>query len=212
MGGSNKQLMELDGRPVLARTLGAFEAAPLINGIVLVGAPALLSLYSKLVRDWGCHKMVSVVPGGINRQQSVYQGLLAVPFGCEIVLVHDGARPLVSLEEIEKVINAARLYGAATCAVPVKDTIKEEDGAGFVLRTPDRSRLWLTQTPQGFSYPLLLGAHRQVRQGPSEATDDAMLLESQGFKVKLVRGSYSNIKITTPEDIAVAACMLGEIT
>ncbi|MFZ5645650.1 MAG: 2-C-methyl-D-erythritol 4-phosphate cytidylyltransferase [Bacillota bacterium] len=207
MGGANKQLLLLSGVPVLARTLSALNSAEL-DGIVLAVPGDSVAEYGKLVTDWGLKKITAVVPGGFNRQQSVLAGLLAVPSECRLVLVHDGARPLVSGKQIEVVISAAAENGAATLAVPVKDTVKEADANCFVKRTPDRSKLWLTQTPQGFIFEILMEAHLKARDGGTVYTDDASMVEAMGRKVKLVQGSYSNIKITTPEDIAVAEALL----
>ncbi|MFZ5651289.1 MAG: 2-C-methyl-D-erythritol 4-phosphate cytidylyltransferase [Bacillota bacterium] len=208
MGGVNKQLQLLAGVPVLARSLQALEQVPALDGIVLVAPPHSLEEFREAAAGWGFKKIVEVVPGGINRQQSVFFGLLAVPFGCRIVLVHDGARPLVSKKEIEDVIAAAEEYGASTLAVPVKDTVKVSSPEGFVAETPDRKKLWLTQTPQGFLFEVVLEAHRLSAGSGVLHTDDASLVEAAGHRVKLVAGSYSNIKITTPGDILIAEALL----
>lgn len=208
MRGSDKQFLELAGLPVLRQTLTVFEKSGQIAGVVLAVAPErYLDPGPGAFRAWGLNKLIAIVPGGNTRQQSVLNGLLAIPFNCRTVLVHDGARPLVTVEEIEAVVAAAGEYGAATLAVPVKDTVKEADGQGFVARTPNRDLLWLTQTPQGFSYQLLMEAHRLAGQSAA-ATDDASLVEAAGHKVKLVPGSYRNIKITTPEDIYIAEALI----
>jgi len=209
MGGINKQLSPLAGITVLARSLGALEQSPRLEGIVLVVPREDAGEYRTLVENWGLSKIKEIVPGGNDRQQSVFAGLLAVPSGCGLVLVHDGARPLVSGKEIEAVIAAAAGCGAATLAVPVKDTIKEAGPDGFVVRTLDRGRLWLTLTPQCFSYDMLMDAHLQARDSGLSYTDDASLVEAAGKPVRLVEGSYRNIKITTPEDLAVAEALLG---
>ncbi len=208
MKGTDKQLIELSGMPVLQHTLAVFEKTTVISGIVLVASPEKFGDGDiVLKKKWGINKLYAMVPGGNMRQQSVMNGLLAVPFSCATVLIHDGARPLVTVGEIEAVVSAAREYGAATLAVPVKDTVKQADVQGFVERTPDRERLWLTQTPQGFSFPLLMEAHRKAGDS-ANATDDASLVEIMGHRVKLVPGSYRNIKITTPEDIYIAEALL----
>lgn len=208
MGGENKQLMSIAGVPVLARSLKALAQVPAVDGIVLVAPADSVPDFSNLAMGWGLKKIVAVVPGGINRQQSVFSGLLAVPSGCRIVLVHDGARPLVTQHEIIDVIEAAGKYGAATLAVPVKDTVKVSSGDGFVTETPDRNKLWLTHTPQGFIYELVLEAHRKAFKSGDLHTDDASLVEAAGHRVKLVAGNYSNIKITTPGDILIAEALL----
>jgi 2-C-methyl-D-erythritol 4-phosphate cytidylyltransferase len=208
MNGVDKQFLELGCMPVLQHTLTVFEKAGQIAGVVLVVAPEKYrDLGSEAFSTWGLNKLIAIVPGGNTRQQSVFNGLLAIPFNCRTVLVHDGARPLITVREIESVAAAADEYGAATLAVPVKDTVKEADGKGFVARTPKREMLWLTQTPQGFSYQLLMEAHRQAGQS-ADATDDATLVEAAGHPVKLVPGSYRNIKITTPEDIYIAEALI----
>ena len=208
MNGADKQFLELGGRPVLQHTLSTFDKSGIIAGVVLVVSPESCRVPGpEIFRAWGLKRLIAVVPGGNTRRQSVLNGLLALPFNCCTVLVHDGARPLVTAEEINAVAFAAGKYGAATLAVPVKDTVKEADGQGFVARTPKREMLWLTQTPQGFFCPLLLEAHRRAGQS-ADATDDASLVEAAGHPVKLVPGSYRNIKITTPEDIYIAEALI----
>lgn len=209
MDGVNKQLMSLAGVPVLVHSMRALEQVSGLRGVVLVAPPDNLGQFRKTTAVWGLKKVAAVVPGGINRQQSVLSGLLAVPSACEVVLVHDGARPLVTAGEIEELIAASVEFGAATLAVPVKDTVKEVGTDGFVARTPDREKLWLTLTPQGFSYDILMQAHCLAKERGDVYTDDASLTEAAGHRVKIVRGSYRNIKITTPEDIAVAEALLN---
>ena len=209
MGGINKQLAPLAGIPVLARSLGALEQSPQLEGIVLVAPRGNAGEFRLLADGWGLKKIIEIVPGGDDRQQSVLAGLLAVPSEYDLILVHDGARPLVSSQEIEDIISAAAGCGAATLAVPVKDTVKEAGPDGFVVRTLERGRLWLTLTPQGFFRDILLEAHLQARDSGSIYTDDASMVEAAGKPVRLVEGSYRNIKITTPEDLAVAEALLN---
>ncbi|SHJ04292.1 bifunctional 2-C-methyl-D-erythritol 4-phosphate cytidylyltransferase/2-C-methyl-D-erythritol 2,4-cyclodiphosphate synthase [Desulfofundulus thermosubterraneus] len=209
-GGVNKQFLPLSGLPVLARSLGVFEEAVPVKGYVLVMAKGEVDRVTRLARrEWGCRKLLAVVPGGERRQDSVRKGLEALPAEAEIVLVHDGARPLVGVEELVAVASEAARWGAATLAVPVKDTVKEAGTDGFVVRTLPRESLWLTQTPQGFRCSLLREAHQRAEAEKISATDDASLVEALGHRVKLVPGSYRNIKITTPEDLAVAEALLG---
>jgi len=208
MGGINKLLLHLDGTPVLIRALQALDRAAGVDGIVLASSPENMAIYREAAKQWQIKKITAVVPGGDNRQQSVYYGLLAVPFDCDIVLVHDGARPLLNDVDVSSIISAAGEYGAATLAVPVKDTVKEAGVDGFVARTPDRKKLWLTLTPQGFSFALLKEAHRQAGESGRMYTDDASMVEACGHRVRLVVGSYSNIKITTAEDVLVAEAIL----
>lgn len=209
MCGINKQMFSLNSVPVLIHSLKSFEDTDFLEGIVLVVPPNTISQFKEEVLKWDLKKTINVVPGGESRQQSVYYGLLAVPSDCEIVLVHDGARPLVSREEIDNLIETVRVHGAATLAVPVKDTVKEVDSKGLVVCTPDRRKLWLTQTPQGFYYDLLLSAHQNAQEKQVVYTDDASMVEAQGHRVKIVRGSYRNIKITTREDLLIAGVLVS---
>lgn len=206
--GINKQLLSLAGRPVLAHSLAVLEAVSCLNGFVLVVPAPDIAMFHKLAKEqWGCCKLFNVVRGGEHRQDSVWEGLCALPSHTQTVLVHDGARPLVGVGQVEKVISEAVRWAAVSLAVPVKDTVKESSPDGFVVRTLARESLWLTQTPQAFSYSLLIDAHCRARQNHMVATDDAALVEAMGYRVKLVEGSYSNIKITTPEDLAVAEAL-----
>ncbi|MFZ5596962.1 MAG: 2-C-methyl-D-erythritol 4-phosphate cytidylyltransferase [Bacillota bacterium] len=208
MGGVNKQMACLSGIPVLARSLYAMDQVEILDGIVLVAPPDGVREFTESAMGWGVKKLAAVVPGGSSRQQSVFIGLRAVPGGCGTVIIHDGARPLVSKRETGDLISAAVKYGAATLAVPVKDTVKVAGADNFVAGTPDRKKLWLTLTPQGFSFKELLEAHQAAQREGLAYTDDASLMEAAGLRVKLVAGSYSNIKITTPEDLAVAEALL----
>jgi len=202
---TDKQLLTLSGRPVLAHSLAILDQAEDIKEYVLVVNIRHLQKFSQLARgEWGCRKLAGIVPGGIRRQDSVWEGLQALPRDTGIVLVHDGARPFVSSELISKVIEQARKWGAATLAVPINDTVKKVDSQGLVLNTIPRESLWLTQTPQAFICSLLLEAHRWARAAQMSATDDASLVEATGHCVRVVEGSSLNIKITTPDDLAMA--------
>ncbi len=203
MKGIDKQFVMLGEKTVLQHTLSVFEEIPSIQGIILVTSGDKVEVMQHITRKWGITKLFAVQSGGNTRQQSVKNGLLAVPSQCDIILIHDGARPLVSKTHIEAVIKETHIFGAATLAVPVKDTIKIANDQGFVAKTLDRSLLWATQTPQGFRYTLLLKAYQQIKDS-DVFTDDASLVESLGYRVKLVLGAYENIKITTPEDLHVA--------
>jgi len=201
----DKQLLTLSGRPVLAHSLAVLDRAEEIKEYVLVVNIRHLQRFSRLTREeWGCHKLAGIVPGGIRRQDSVWEGLQTLPKDTRIVMVHDGARPFISEELISKVIDQAGKWGAATLAVPVKDTVKKVNSQGFVLDTMPREYLWLIQTPQAFTYSLLLEAHRWARAAQISATDDASLVEATGHRVKVVEGSSLNIKITTPDDLVMA--------
>jgi len=201
----NKMYIDIGGKPVLARTIQAFEDCRLIDEIVLVvNEHDIVYCKQNTVDEYGFTKVKTIAAGGKERQNSVYNGLLAVNNGCGIVLIHDGARPFVSEKSIIDSINAADRFGAACVAVPVKDTIKRADDAGLVYETLDRSTLWSIQTPQAFRYSLIMKAHQKAMEDGFIGTDDATLVERLGIKPKLVMGSYDNIKITTREDLALA--------
>ncbi|WP_018087020.1 bifunctional 2-C-methyl-D-erythritol 4-phosphate cytidylyltransferase/2-C-methyl-D-erythritol 2,4-cyclodiphosphate synthase [Desulfurispora thermophila] len=210
--GLNKQLCMLKSKPVLVRTLQIFLQHPGIAGCVAVVAPDQLVLYEKLVSEWRLKSQpgrLVLTAGGSTRASSVQKGLAVLPADCTHVLVHDGARPLVEQADISRVLEAAVECGAAVLAVPVKDTVKQADGT-FIECTPPRGRLWLAQTPQAFAVDILRRAYAVDGTVLEQATDDASLVERLGFKVKLVHGSYRNIKITTPEDLLVADALLED--
>ena len=190
-------------RPLLAYPLAAFQACNAVDRIALVVAAGAVERARALVRDERFDKVCAVVPGGARRQDSVRAGLEALA-GCDWVAVHDGARPLVTPELIERGLEAALETGAACCAIPAPDTVKEADG-DRVVRTLDRSLLWLAQTPQVFRYDLLMDAHRRVK---ADVTDDAQLIESLGVVVRLFEGSSRSIKVTTPNDLALVQALL----
>jgi len=203
--GQNKQYLEVAGMPVLARTVRVFEECSRVDEIVIVANKDDVAYCIKNIVDrFGFKKVKSVVAGGETRQQSVFNGLLSVSAGSDLVLIHDGARPFIDEAGICSCIDAAKEFGAACAAVPVKDTIKSGDGMGFVTETLDRSSLWSIQTPQAFLYNRIMEAHRKAAEERFEATDDASLVEWLGYRVKLVMCSYYNIKITTKEDLAYA--------
>lgn len=211
--GVRKACMEILGRPMLAHTLAAFEATPLIDAVVVVAPSDLVSFCrEEIVERFGFAKVTDVVPGGAERQDSVARGIEAAGPEWEITAVHDGARPLVTPMVIADTVAAAAKHGGAVAAVPVKDTIKEGapagPGAPVVKRTIPRENLWSVQTPQAFHTGLLLEAHRQARRDGFLGTDESSLVERTGAEVRLVLGSYENIKITTPEDIPVAELIL----
>lgn len=206
----NKQYVEVLGKPILARTIQAFEDCGMVDEMVLVANEAEIEYCRKnIAEQYGFQKIRAVTAGGATRQQSVYNGLRAVSGDCGIVLIHDGARPFIDWETIKACVEAAEEYGAAIAAVPVKDTIKRADGSGFVEGTQDRSSLWTVQTPQAFQYPLILEAHEKAEAEGFDGTDDAVLAERLGCRVKLVTSSYYNIKITTREDLVLAAAIAG---
>ena len=199
--GPRKQYVVLCGRPVLAHVMEVMARSGVVDRVVLV-VPAGEEEHCREL--FGGPKVCAVVAGGDRRLDSVFHGLVALAPPPEIVVVHDGVRPLVREEHLAEVVRVAREAGAATLAVPVKDTIKVVDPSGCVVRTLPREELWQVQTPQAFRYEVLLAAHRLARRDGCDATDDAALVERTGQVVRVVRGDYSNIKITTEEDLLLA--------
>lgn len=201
----NKQYIQLEAQPIVAHTIKVFEEMDCINEIILVvGAGEVEFLKKSIIEVYGFQKVSAIVEGGLERRDSVYNGLKAVSQDCSIVLIHDGARPLITKDIIEESIIVAKEYGACIAAVPVKDTIKISNDNMEVIHTPKRDNLWSVQTPQTFQYDLILEAYNHQQPKDSTATDDAMILEALGHTVKIIHGSYNNIKITTPEDLIVA--------
>lgn len=200
----NKQYIELAGVPVLARTVSVFQQCAGIDDIIIVVNEEDINFCRKsIVQQYGFSKVKSLVSGGTERQNSVYKGLCAVGEDCGIVLIHDGARPFVSEKNIADCISGARNFGACGIGVKLKDTVKISDPEGFVADTPDRSRLWSIQTPQGFEFSLIKKAHDMAVQNNYLGTDDMVLVEMQGIPVKIIEGNYRNIKITTQEDLII---------
>lgn len=205
----NKVFLPLAGQPVLAHSIAALMNCRDIDDLIIVGAPAELNRIQELLASMSLTKPWQVVAGGSERQYSIANALAMVAPAADIVVIHDGARPLVTTEAVAQVIAAARQYQAAGVGVPVKDTIKVTDAAGFVVDTPPRDHLWAIQTPQAFAVPLLNRAYAQAGQDGFLGTDDAGLVERLGIKVRLVAGDYRNIKITTQEDLIIAGALLA---
>ena len=247
--GIRKQFMELAGRPVLSWSLNVLALSPIVTEIVLVipaGGGANKSaeeeqehirrLFIDPLPETAAAKVRALVPGGAERYNSVYNGLEAIQWPCDYVFIHDGARPLITEEMLEKLFRAVQEYKAVVAASPSKDTVKITDDSGFVQSTPDRSRVWNIQTPQCFAYGLVkssyekiigaasnaapaaafadfAGAGHQNSQTPRKITDDAMVVEyASDTKVRPVDTGYQNIKITTPEDLLVAEVFLWKRT
>ncbi|WP_020620113.1 2-C-methyl-D-erythritol 4-phosphate cytidylyltransferase [Paenibacillus daejeonensis] len=204
----SKQYLSLGGKPILARSLALFQAMSEVSEIVLVVGSQDVERCQAWTQLYGLGKLTSVVAGGADRQESVYLGLQAVT--ASWVLVHDGVRPLVSQEAVRRCCSLAEREGAAVLAVPVKDTIKQVDGDGLIVATPDRRSLWAIQTPQAFRYDLLLSAHQEAMRSGFSGTDDAMMVEHAGRPVKVAEGEYTNLKITTPEDLPYAEFLLTQ--
>ena len=208
--GKNKIFLKLDGESVLIRTLKKFSQSARINFLIVVVSAGEVETVEELLKTATDLKPYVVTVGGSERQYSIANGLKFVPPESEIVLVHDAARPLINLETIEKVIDAAEKFGGAIAAVPEKNTIKIIDAEGFVKSTPPRADLVAVQTPQGFKKEILLRAYEQAALDNFLGTDDASLVERIGGKIKIVQSDYKNIKITTPEDIQIAETFLAE--
>lgn len=206
MGGRDKLTEPLGGIPVILRTLAAVEAVPEVDEIVVVTREERVEEYRQLLGQ--CSRLLAVVPGGSTRQESVQNGVRALSSDCRLAAIHDGARPLVTPEVFARCIEAARSCGAATAAVPVKDTIKLADERGRVVDTPDRSRLWAVQTPQIFDRDEYLRAAAEAERRGLFCTDDCQLFEAMGREVQLVLGDYRNLKLTTPEDFLAAGAYL----
>lgn len=204
-----KQFLPLAGIPVLARSLLNLQACEEVSGIVVAVNPGEVERAEKEIVDpYGLNKVVAVVEGGEHRQDSVYRALKALPGDTELVLVHDGARPFAGPSLFRRVINAMRDTEGVITAVPVVDTVKEVEG-GWVIRTPERRRLWAVQTPQCFQAFALLDSHERARREGVWATDDASLLERYRYRVRVVRGEVTNIKITYPSDLVAAEALLA---
>lgn len=206
MNGVDKIMAPLAGKPVLAWSIEALQQSPVINRIIVVNSQKNLEPVKCLVMDQKWSKVAEVCLGGQRRQDSVAAGLKLLG-EVEWVLIHDGARPLISSDLIERGLAAARETGAAIAAVPVTDTIKLASDDRTVIETPPRSNLWSIQTPQVFRYGVIKEAYQEAQ---GDVTDDAALVEQTGNKVKLYLGSYDNIKITNPLDLKIAELMIKE--
>ena len=208
-----KQFLEIQDHPVLYYSLKCFQDSPVINDIILVTQSDMIC-YCKdeIVDHYSFTKVSDVIAGGKERYDSVYQGLLACT-DTDYVFIHDGARPFITEEILKRGLAGVRETGACVVGMPSKDTVKLSDEDGFVSTTPERKQVWAIQTPQIFSYALIRKAHESIRKKDmSMITDDAMVVEQEsGVKVRLVEGSYQNIKITTPEDLDVAEVFLKKI-
>lgn len=201
----SKQFIEINSKPVIAYTIKRFEDVDEVDEIIIVtGNEDIEYLKKDIVEKYCMKKVKAVIAGGSERQYSVYNGLRAVNERADIVLIHDGVRPFVRACDIKNIIEQTRVNGACVLGVRVKDTIKICDDDGIVNDTPERKFLWCAHTPQGFSYDIAIKAHEKAREDNFLGTDDSMLAERLGCKIKMVEGSYENIKITTPEDLIFA--------
>ena len=213
MGSSrNKLLLDVMGKPILAWTLQAAKAARHIRWIGIIGQPGDWQDFKEIVVGLGMTKVVHFIPGGATRQESVYRGLQGLPAIAERVLIHDGARCLATPDLFDRCSETLQTCSGLIAAIPVKDTIKVVNDGGIIQSTPDRRQLWAAQTPQGFEVEKLQQCHDEgLRQG-WEVTDDAALFEQCGLPVQIVEGEETNLKVTTPMDLAIAEFILRQRT
>ena len=208
MGGIDKVMAPLGGEPMIAKTVRTFQYCDAVSEIVIVTREDLIVPITNLCKDMP--KVTTVVCGGKSRQESVNLGLNALSGKIKLAAVHDGARPLITWQVIDRAIRAANTYGAAAPAIPVKDTIKVVQG-GVVKTTPDRATLFAVQTPQVFDFDLLRGALKKAELDGAQVTDDCSAVERMGVAVKIVEGDERNIKVTTPLDLKIAEMLLEEM-
>lgn len=212
LGGKiKKQFLTLCDHPVAVHTLTAFQHSPLIDDIICICSKEDLSIFERLVSDHGLIKVTKILPGGERRQDSVWAGVSHLAERSDpndLIAVHDGVRPLVTPQLIEKVIEAAKGEGSAVAALPVTDSLKQVSSDKMVLKSLPRENVWAMQTPQVFRLGILLKAYRTAAQEGFEATDEAMLVERLGLPIRCVEGSIENVKITLPSDLETAEIFL----
>lgn len=205
-----KQFIEIDNKPLLYYSLKAFEESMISNIVVVVGAGDIDYCEKNIINKYGFKKVTKVIEGGEERYLSVYHGLQSLNH-CENVLIHDGARPLITTEIINHILSCMNFDKAIIVGVPVKDTIKQADKKSYVECTPNREHLWSIQTPQSFEFDLISKAYSYIiKKGIQNITDDAMVLEhyNREYPIKIIEGSYENIKVTTAEDLVIAETFL----
>ena len=207
-----KTFVDLAGTPILVRTIAVFARSRRIGIIQPVLPRAFLGAFRRRLAKEGWRQCLPAVPGGRERQDSVAAGLRALPNDVDYVMIHDGARPFVTLPLIHRVLEEAQRHGAALAAIPIQDTVKRVSPHLFLAGTVDRRSLWLAQTPQAFQASLLREAYARARTQPTVATDDAALVEALGHPVRVVPGSPLNLKITTREDLALSRAFLHDAT
>ena len=203
-----KQFLELNGEPILKRTISVFQKLDIIDEIIVTVPIG----YTQTVVNYGFSKVHHIIDGGTSRASSVYLALQYMPEDTGIVLIHDGVRPFINDELVQAVVSAVKINDAAIACIPVTDTIKETDAIGKITKTPNRNNLWRAQTPQGFTYDLINNAYQQAEKDGilDKITDDAMLVERIGVPVYIVPSTPKNIKITTAEDLIIARAFLEE--
>ena len=211
-GETRKQYLTLSGQPVLSYSLITFDACTLIEEIFLVVPKEDIDdCQNKIISTLKLKKRVHLVPGGIYRQDSVYNGLLSLSKKTDTVVIHDGVRPFVRTEDLISCIVCAKNVGACILGTPVSDTLKRVDKLQMIEKTLDRENIWLVQTPQAFQYDLILKAHENAQRDGIVGTDDASLVERLGVGVKIISGSKLNLKITVKEDLAVANALFDAL-
>jgi len=208
-----KQFQYIDDMPVIAHTTQAFNRLDITREIIIAVPPDYVSHTNEIVTNHRLTKVNKIIPGGINRASSVYLALSQLSPDSQVVLIHDGVRPFVSEDIITAVANSAKINNAAVAGIPLIDTIKKVDTGGQVIKTPDRSQFWRVQTPQGFTYELILKAYTQGQKDNilAQVTDDSALVERLGIPVQMVKGNPLNIKITTPEDLILCEMLLKQV-
>lgn len=206
-----KAFLSLGGIPLLIRTLQKFEACRQVNEVSVIVPPEEAAWADKVVGQHGLKKVSRIIPGGSERQDSVYIGLEAIEGNADWVVIHDGVRPFVPVDLIDRLLEETRQWKAVVAGIPPGETLKEISSAGEVVRTLDRDHFWIIQTPQCFESHLILQAHRKAREEGFYGTDDAALVERLGVPVKVVVGSRFNIKMTTPEDLVLGEALLQQL-
>ena len=207
--GFNKQFLVLKGQPILAHTIKIFEASKHVSEIVIAGAANDISAIKELIHNYKLYKVKTICIGGVQRQDSVRAGVQALSAAIQRVVVHDGARPLLKLQEFHRFLDETAPFSAAIMGIPLKDTIKRVDESGKVLETLPRGLLRAVQTPQVFDRRILEEAHNQALAEGYYGTDDAGLIERLGYSVQIAEGSQENIKVTTPDDLWLAERILA---
>jgi 2-C-methyl-D-erythritol 4-phosphate cytidylyltransferase len=207
----SKQYLPLRGKPLLVYSLLVFQSCPLIGEIlVTVRATEKDRCQHDVIELYGFTKVSRLVEGGPRRQDSVYEALQYVPEETDLVAIHDGVRPFVTIGLLTRSLQAAEKDGAVVVGIPVTDTVKQLKARGMINRTLERQHLWASQTPQAFRFDLIKRAYEEAKRTNFEATDDASLLEQMGVPVRMIEGSTDNIKVTTPEDLILAEALLRE--
>ncbi len=206
--GTTKQFLELFGMPIVTRTIIEFQNSPYIDEIIIVSKEDEIDMYTKMINDYSLTKIKQIVKGGRTRQESVLNGFKAISNKSEYVAIHDGVRCLITNENIKNVIKNAYASGCACAATKIYDTLKMADSYMFIESTPDRNKAWAAQTPQVFKSDIYRACAFSAKKEGLEVTDDCMLVENYGFKIKLVDCGRNNLKITTKDDITLAEAIL----